>query len=65
MKSVCPRRAFYTSVRAAWLASKLEMGNVVRTAALTAGNPDESLGSHWKDAQKLLAKIERAYQNID
>jgi hypothetical protein len=46
--------------KAGWIATKLMLENVVRTAALTAGNPDLSWGLHWKEAQKRLTKIEGA-----
>lgn len=54
-----------TTVPAAWISDQLLMGNVVRGAALTARDPDDSWGSDWKQARSMLTEIEEEYGNID
>jgi hypothetical protein len=48
-----------------WISEQLRMGNAVRTAALTAKDPDDSWGANWKQARALLKKMEKEYRNID
>ena len=49
-----------TTVPAAWISEQLRMGNVVRCAALTAKDPDDSWGPKWKQARAMLRKMEKS-----
>jgi hypothetical protein len=48
-----------TTVPAAWISEQLKMANVVRCAALTAKDPDDSWGPKWKQARAMLTKMEK------
>ena len=54
-----------TTVPAAWISEQLRMGNVVRCAALTAEDSDDSWRPKWKQARAMLRKMEKEYRNID
>lgn len=54
-----------TTVPAAWISEQLRMGNVVRCAALTAKDPNDSWEPNRKQARAMLKKMEKEYRNID
>lgn len=55
----------HTTVPAAWIAEALHMGHPVRTAALTARNPDKQWGPAWRNARKLTKELSQRYESID